>query len=149
MGNLEGESSAEIAAPIEQVWALVADVERAPEWQGGLKSLTAVERDRAGRATLCTSENDAKVRVIKSTVRFSYREPTRLRWEQEEGELKSVEGSWSLEDLGDDRTRATYRVVVDFGFTLGMVIRGPLVSILRDQLAGARAGELKTAIEAA
>lgn len=147
MANLDGESSAEIEAPIEQVWALVADVERAPEWQGGLKSLTAVEHDREGRATLCASENDAKVRTIKSTVRFSYEEPTLLRWEQEEGELKSVDGSWTLEDLGDGRTRATYRIVVDFGFTLGLVIRGPLVGVLRGQLAGARAGELKTAIE--
>jgi carbon monoxide dehydrogenase subunit G len=149
MANLEGESSAEIEAPIERVWELVADVERAPEWQGGLKSLRAIERDRDGRATLCESESDAKVRTIRSTVRFSYRAPTRLSWEQEQGELKSVEGRWALEDLGEGRTRATYHVEVDFGFTLGMVIRGPLVGILRDQLAGARAGELKRAIESA
>jgi hypothetical protein len=30
---------------------------------------------------------------------------------------------------------------------LGMVIRGPLVDLLREMLAGARAGELKRAIE--
>jgi hypothetical protein len=30
---------------------------------------------------------------------------------------------------------------------LGMVIRGPLVDLLRDMLAGARAGELKRTIE--
>jgi hypothetical protein len=30
---------------------------------------------------------------------------------------------------------------------LGMVIRGPLIDLLRDMLAGARAGELKRAIE--
>jgi len=148
MGNIEGESTADIDAPIERVWALVADVERAPEWQDGLKSLTALERDREGRATLCSSENDAKVRTIRSTVRFRYRPPTQLSWEQEEGELKSVEGSWKLEDLGGGRTRATYRVDVDLGFTLGIVIRGPLVGVLRAQLAGARAGELKAAVGA-
>jgi uncharacterized protein YndB with AHSA1/START domain len=149
MANIEGESTAEIDAPIERVWELVADVERAPDWQNGLRSLRAVERDRDGRAILCESENDAKVRTIKSTVRFFYQPPTKLSWEQEEGELKSVEGSWTLEDLGDGRTRATYRVEVDLGFTLGLVIRGPLVGVLRDQLAGARAGELKTAVESA
>jgi carbon monoxide dehydrogenase subunit G len=149
MGTIDGESSAEIDAPIERVWALVADVERAPEWQNGLKSLTAIERDREGRATLCASANDAKVRTISSKVRFRYGPPTNLRWEQEEGELKSVEGSWTLEDLGAGRTRATYRIDVDLGLALGLVIRGPLVGVLRDQLAGARAGELKAAVEAA
>ena len=100
MGNLDGESTAVIEAPIETVWALVQDVERAPEWQDGLKAMTAVERDGEGRATLCEAENDAKVRTLKSTVRFSYEEPTRLSWEQEKGDIKSVEGSWELEDLG-------------------------------------------------
>jgi ribosome-associated toxin RatA of RatAB toxin-antitoxin module len=149
MAGIEGESTAEIDAPIERVWALVADVERAPEWQNGLNALRAIERDREGRATLCEAENDAKVRTIKSTVRFRYRPLSELSWEQEEGELKSVEGSWRLEDLGNGRTRANYHVTVDLGFTLGLVIRGPLVGPLRDQLAGARAGELKTAVESA
>jgi uncharacterized membrane protein len=37
MAMLTGSSTAEVDAPLEQVWALVQDVERAPEWQGGLK----------------------------------------------------------------------------------------------------------------
>ena len=36
MALLTGSSTAEIDAPIGQVWAFVQDVERAPEWQGGL-----------------------------------------------------------------------------------------------------------------
>jgi carbon monoxide dehydrogenase subunit G len=147
MGNIKGSSTAEIEAPLAEVWALVEDVEKAPQWQGGLKSLRGVERDAEGRATLCESENDAKVRTIKSTVRFAYDGPTRLSWSQEKGELKSVDGSWVLEDLGGDRTRATYNLDVDLGRMLGMVIRGPLVGVLQGQLAGARAGELKKAIE--
>ena len=66
MGNLTGSSTAEIDAPIGRVWELVEDVEAAPSWQGGLKSLRAVERDGDGRAVLCESESDAKVRTIKS-----------------------------------------------------------------------------------
>ena len=42
-----------------------------------------------------------------SIVRCSYSGPTRLDWGQEKGELKSVEGSWELEDLGEGRTGAT------------------------------------------
>ena len=147
MAPLTGSSTAEIDAPLDQVWALVEDVEKAPEWQGGLKGMHAIERDDDGRATLCESETDAKVRTVKSVVRFTYESPTKLRWAQEKGELKSVEGSWALEDLGDGRTRATYSIAADLGRMLGMLIRGPLVDLLRGQLAGSRAGELKRAIE--
>jgi ribosome-associated toxin RatA of RatAB toxin-antitoxin module len=148
MGNLTGSSTAEIDAPLERVWALVEDVEAAPEWQGGLKSLRAIERDGDGRATLCESESDAKVRTLKSTVRFTYAGPTELRWRQEKGEMKSVDGSWELQDLGDGRTRATYSLDVDLGRMLGLVIRGPLVDVLRGMLVNARAGELKQQAEA-
>jgi carbon monoxide dehydrogenase subunit G len=147
MANLTGTSIAEIDAPLEQVWAVVEDVETAPEWQGGLKALSAIERDGEGRAVLCASESDAKVRTIKSTVRFIYDGPTRLSWTQEKGEMKSVDGSWELEDLGDGRTRATYALEVDLGRMLSMIIRGPLVDLLRGMLVGARAGELKKRME--
>jgi carbon monoxide dehydrogenase subunit G len=147
MGNITGSSTAEIGAPLERVWELVEDVEKAPEWQGGLKQVVALERDAEGRAVLCESHSDGKVRTIKSNVRFVYDGPTRLSWTQEKGDLKSVDGSWQLEDLGDGRTRATYALDVDLGRMLGMVIRGPLVDVLRGMLVNARAGELKKALE--
>ncbi|MGZ4183089.1 MAG: type II toxin-antitoxin system RatA family toxin [Solirubrobacteraceae bacterium] len=148
MGNITGSSTAEIDAPIERVWELVEDVEAAPSWQGGLKALRAIERDGDGRAVLCETESDGKVRTLKSIVRFSYDGPTELRWTQEKGDMKSVDGSWKLEDLGDARTRATYALDVDLGRMLGMVIRGPLVDLLRDMLVKSRAGELKKHTEA-
>jgi carbon monoxide dehydrogenase subunit G len=147
MGTITGSSAAEIEAPIERVWEVVQDVLTAPEWQGGLKDMREVERDAEGHVTLVESSSDAKVRTIRSTVRFAYDGPIRLDWRQEKGELKSVDGSWELEDLGDGRTRATYRLDVELGRVLGLVIRGPLVDVLRGQLVGARAGELKKRVE--
>jgi len=147
MAMLTGSSTAEIDAPIEQVWALVQDVERAPQWQGGLTVMRALERDGQGRAILCRTESDARVRTIKSTVRFTYNGPTTLTWRQEKGELKSLDGRCELEDLGGNRTRATYSLEVDLGRMLSLVIRGPLVDLLRGMLISARAGELKRAIE--
>src|SRR5438270_3898790 len=145
--SLSGSSTAEIHAPLDAVWALVQDVESAPDWQGGLNSMTALDRDDEGRATRCEAETDAKIRTVKSIVRFTYAGPTNLTWTQEKGDLKSVEGSWELEDLGGERTRATYSIEVDLGRKLGMLVRGPIVDVLRHMLAGARAGELKKAIE--
>ena len=95
MARITGSSTVEIAAPIEDVWAVVEDVLIAPDWQGGLKDMEEIERDGEGRVTLAESSSDAKVRTIKSIVRFSYDAPTRLHWRQEEGEMKSIEGSWS------------------------------------------------------
>jgi carbon monoxide dehydrogenase subunit G len=143
MASITGSSTADIDAPLQDVWAVIEDVETAPEWQGGLKSMRALDRDPEGRAIVCESESDAKVRTIKSTVRFAYDGPTLLSWTQEKGELKSVDGRWDLEDLGDGRTRATYSLEVDLGRMLGMLIRGPIVGVLRDMLVGARAGELQ------
>ena len=149
MANLIGNSTAEIDVPLDRVWALVQDVESAPDWQGGLKSMHAIDRDGDGRATRCEAETDAKVKTVKSIVRFTYDGPDRLSWTQEKGDLKSVEGSWTLEDLGGDRTRATYSIEVDLGRTLGMLVRGPVLDMLRHMLAGARAGELKKRLESA
>ena len=148
MGTIAGNSTAEIDAPILKVWALVEDVEAAPGWQGGLKGMEGLERDSEKRAVLCESKTDAKVSTVTAIVRFAYDAPTKLSWHQEKGDLKSLEGSWELEDLGGERTRATYNIEVDLGRMLGLIVRGPLVDVLRGQLAGARAGELKKAIEA-
>ena len=147
MAVLAGSSSAEIDAPIEQVWAAVEAVEKAPDWQGGMKDLTALEHDDQGRPTLVETEADAKVTTIKTKVRFSYEGPTRLSWTQEKGDLKSMDGSWELEDLGDGRTRATYALEGDTGRMLGMLIRGPVESKLIDILVNARADELKAYVE--
>ena len=147
MGTITGSSVAEIDAPLDEVWAIVEDVLSAPDWQDGLKDMVEVERDAEGHVVLAESHSDAKVRTIKSLVRFTYEGPTHLRWRQEKGELKSVDGEWELEDLGDGRTRATYNLEVELGRMLGMVIRGPLIDVLRGQLVNARAGELKQRAE--
>lgn len=147
MGVLAGSSSAEIDAPLEKVWQAVEDVEKAPDWQGGMKDLEALERDAEGRPTLVETEADAKVTTVKTKVRFAYDGPTRLSWKQEKGDLKSMDGSWQLEDLGDGRTRATYALEGDTGRVLGMLIRGPVEDKLMDVLVNARADELKAYVE--
>ena len=147
MARMGGSASEEIDAPMEAVWAIVEDVLTAPDWQGGLDSMTALERDDEGRPTLVETENDIKVRRIKTQVRFRYEPPRRLSWTQEKGDLKSVEGAWELEDLGNGRTRATYRLDSDPGRMLGMLIRGPVEAATRSMLVNARPGELKKRVE--
>ena len=144
---IHGSASTEIEAPIEEVYAAAADVEASPRWQPEIKVAECLDRDGDGRQVLVRTETDGKVRTLNSTLRFSYEEPRAIRWEQDEGDLKSVRGSWELEDLGDGRTRATYWMEVDLGRMLGLVIRGPLVGVLRGQLVESMPGKLKRFVE--
>jgi carbon monoxide dehydrogenase subunit G len=145
MGKLGGTATTEIDAPLLEVWAVIEDVLSSPEWQGGLISMEALETDAHGRATLVETVNDAKVRHVKTRVRFSYDEPHRLAWSQEKGDLKSLDGSWHLEDLGG-RTRVTYTLEGDPGRMLGMLVRGPVEDSIRKHLVEARPAELEARV---
>jgi uncharacterized membrane protein len=147
MGTIEGSASTEIEAPIDEVYAAAADVEGSPRWQPEIKAAECVERDAAGNQVLVHMETDAKVRRLSSEMRFSYESPTRVAWSQEDGDLKSVDGSWELEDMGGGRTRATYWMEVDLGRVLGLVIRGPIVGVLRGQLVESMPDKLKRFVE--
>ena len=142
MGKLGGEASLDVDASLEDLWAIVEDVESAPEWQDGLNEMNVIDRDDQGRVLRAESVSDAKVKTVKSIVRFSYEDRTSVRWEQEKGDLKSVEGGWELEAIGDGQTRVTYWLEGDPGRMLGMAIRGPVEDKLRDILVGGRPGEL-------
>jgi carbon monoxide dehydrogenase subunit G len=146
---MSGTVSTDIDAPIETVWAIVQDVESAPAWQRGIDATDALARDEEGRATSCETLTDLKLKVFKSRLSFSYAPPDRLTWEQEEGDLKSLHGSWQLEDLGGARTRATYALHADPGALLSRFLKGALEEKLRAMLIEGRATELKARAEAA
>ncbi|HEY6780170.1 MAG TPA: SRPBCC family protein [Thermoleophilaceae bacterium] len=148
MGTITGERSVEIDAPIERCFEIAADVEGAIEWQGSLRDVEVLERDGDRRAKLVETKSDAKVKTVSARLRFSYEEPTAIRWVQEKGDTKSLTGSWTFEDLGDGRTRATYALEADPGRMLGLLIRGPVEGQVRDFLLGGAAEGLKEYAEA-
>jgi uncharacterized membrane protein len=147
MGNIKGDRSVEIDAPIERCYEIAADIENAPDWQGSLKDVEVLERDGERRPLVVETESDAKVKTVRARLRFSYDPPTGIRWEQEKGDTKSLTGSWSFEDLGGGRTRATYALEADPGRMLGMLLRGPAETKVRDFLVGNAADGLKEKAE--
>lgn len=148
MGTIAGERSVEIDAPIERCYEIASDIANAPDWQGSLKDVEVLERDAQKRAALAETESDATVKTVRSVLRFTYEEPTSIRWVQEKGDTKSLTGSWTFEDLGDGRTRATYALETDPGRILGMLLRGPVEGKVRDMLLGDAADGLKRQAEA-
>jgi ribosome-associated toxin RatA of RatAB toxin-antitoxin module len=148
MGIIRGERTVEIAAAVHVVYAVAADIERATEWQPALKDVEVHERDAERRAMTVDTESDAKVRTIRSRLRFAYEEFSAITWDQERGDVKALHGWWRLEELGDGRTRATYGLEVDPGRMLGMLLRGPAEGKVRDFLVGGAAEGLKERAEA-
>jgi ribosome-associated toxin RatA of RatAB toxin-antitoxin module len=140
MPVLTGSSSTEVDVAIERCFELAEDVASAPEWQGGLVSMDVIERDQQGRPLVCDAVSDAKLRKVKTRIRFSYERPIRVAWELIEGDLNSLQGAWELEDLGGARTRVTYSLAVDPG-SIPRLIRGPIEAAARTILVNGRAEE--------
>jgi len=147
VGVIKGDRSVEIEAPIARCFEIAANIEAAPEWQGSLQDVEVLERDGDKRATLVETKSDAKVKSVRALLRFNYDEPTRIEWVQEKGETKALRGWWDFEDLGGDRTRATYALEADPGRVLGMLLRGPAEAAVRDFLLGGAADGLKRQAE--
>jgi ribosome-associated toxin RatA of RatAB toxin-antitoxin module len=144
---IHGSNTVEIDAPIDEVYKVAADPTGAPEWQPEIKGTEVLEKDSDGNQTLMLMKIDLKVRAIDTKVRFSYNAPNGLTWKQESGPLKSVDGRWEFEDLGDGRTRATCAMDIDLG-RLGLLVRGPLVGVLRGTLIESMPDKLKKHVEA-
>jgi len=148
MAKLSDSASTDIDAQIDAVWPIVQDVAGWPEWQGTLGSLDILEIDADGRASLCAVEFDAKLTKIKMKLACSYSPPTRMTFERTSGDLANLSGSWTLEDLGDGRTKATYQLDVNPGGVLNFLLNEERIGKLRATLVDVRPGELQARVEA-
>jgi carbon monoxide dehydrogenase subunit G len=148
MAKLSNSASTEIDAPIGDVWAIVQDVASWPDWQATLGSVDILERGAEGQATLCAVDFDAKLTRIKMKLSCSYDAPARQTFERVSGDLSGLSGSWTLDDLGDGRTRATYQLDVNPGGVLNYFLNEERVGKLREVLVDVRPVELKARVEA-
>jgi ribosome-associated toxin RatA of RatAB toxin-antitoxin module len=131
---IRGEQSTAIEASPEAVFAVASDLERYPEWQDFLQTVTVRERDADGRATLVEAEADAKVTALSLVLRATREEPRRVAWRSEGGDVKSLSGAFDIAEAGPGRSRATFGLEVDPGFKLGLLLRGAVADRLRDRV---------------
>lgn len=147
MGTISGSADIEIEAPIEAVYAVAADAEGATRWQQEIQQAECLERDAEGNQVRVRIETETSVKNITSTLRYTHLAPTEISWVQEEGDLKSVRGSWKLEDLSAGRTRVRYELAVDPGRILGLALRGPVLGALRGKMIDTMPAKLKAFVE--
>jgi uncharacterized membrane protein len=123
MGLNWAEHTVEIDAPIETCFAAIIDYETFPSWQGAVVDTEVLDWDAKGRGKRVRLFIDAKVRKVDYTLDYSYDEPQRIEWDFIEGNgINAADGHYLFEDLGNDRTRATYKL----GLEVGIPLPGPV-----------------------
>lgn len=103
-----------IEAPLDDIWGVLTDFERYPDWARDLKDVRILERDEQGRATLVRYRAAAMGRSTSYVLRYDWSDaPHRLPWELVEGDIMRVlDGRYELEEV-DGSTELTYHLKVD------------------------------------
>ena len=123
MGLNWAEHTVEISAPIQTCFDAITDYETFPKWQGVVVDTEVLDWDEQGRGKRVRLVVDAKVRKVNYTLDYRYDEPERIEWDFVEGNgINDADGNYLFEDLGSDRTRATYK----FGLEVGIPLPGPV-----------------------
>lgn len=105
-----------VDAPPREVWAVMVDCPRAPEFVPGLLSCRVLESE--GETALV----EHRARPFRFLPEMTYvfrehREPFRsLRFRRVSGSLKAMEGRWDLQRRGAGGTLVWYTVSLDPGF---------------------------------
>ena len=104
------EQSIIINAPPQAIYDVIVDYERYPEFLSDVESIKILKRN--GNVV----DVEYTVNVIKRVsyiLRLTGTPHTSVRWSLVKASfMKSNEGGWALEDLGDGRTKATYGLQV-------------------------------------
>ena len=128
-------SSIEIDASADRVMAVIADVERYPEWVDSMKSVEVLTLE-AGKAKTVRMVLDHP--LVKDDYVLAYDwKPTAVSWHLVEGKmLKAMDGSYDLEPKATVTT-VTYTLTVDVNLPMiGMFKRKAEKTIIDGALKG-------------
>jgi ribosome-associated toxin RatA of RatAB toxin-antitoxin module len=144
---LEGSRATELPLPAAEAYAVVAAVEGYPAWQSLVDHVDVRERDAEGRPLVVATALDAGIRVLRLELRYAYDPPAAVRWELVRGDVKALRGSWEVEPLGGAASAVTYRLEVDPGRTLGLVLRGGVADRVRAKVIDGTLEDLRRHVE--
>lgn len=138
-------STIRIAAPPEQVMAVIADFPAYPEWTGSLKSAEVLEEGADGRAKRVHFTLDAGVVKDSYELEYIWTGDERVEWNLVKGQMQKMQhGTYSLVPKGES-TEVTYSLTIDLAIPmLGMLKRKAERVIMDTALK-----ELKKRVEAA
>lgn len=140
MGVTEAAHAEVVAASPQACLDALLDFASYPQWQSAVKEALVVQD---GADPVVEFRIDAKVKTVRYVLRYHPEPPSRLWWEYVEGDVRSVSGSYDLEDLGDGTTLATYRLAID----PGRFVPGPIRKALTEGVMRVSVRELKKRVE--
>jgi carbon monoxide dehydrogenase subunit G len=129
-----------IDAPPQRVWEVMTDCPRAPEFVPGLRECRVLTTEGDRR----TIAHRVKISSLLPEMRYTFREVQqpwhRIDFVRTGGDLREMQGSWTLEELDPgQRTLVRYRVSMDPGFLAPMwLVRQALRRNLPSLLAALR-----------
>ncbi len=142
-----GGSSVIIDAPVAACFEMVCDTPRTPEWHQAIQATEVLERDADGRTSLVRVSIDAIVTRVKVELRLDYSDSREVSMRRESGDLRDLTVLWTFDDVGQDRSRATFETEFDPGRVLSAFARGPVYARLQTLLAEQPPAGLKRQVE--
>jgi len=118
-----------INAPREEVWKLVTDFVRYPEFFPEVETVMVLKSEGNARDVLHKVKSGISVLPLRFsyTLRFVLEPPGRMTWSLVGGDLKFSDGSWELYEMeGGKETVVFYRItyeIVPKGFLVKTVIK--------------------------
>lgn len=114
-----------VSASPERCFAVVADIERYPEWAADIKEVTVHDRDADGRPLDVTFRAGAFGRSTSYTLRYDYaRAPHVLAWHLTSGDITTkLDGSYVFDGADGGGT--------DIGYHLEVELRVPIPGFIK------------------
>jgi len=117
-------NSISIEAPVDEVAALLADLENFPTWSSAIKSVEVHDRDSSGRPTSATVKIEAGVLKDRAKLSYDYSNfPKEISFSLEEANLMTeMTGSYEISGDGDE-TEVTYKLHVEVSMPVPEIMR--------------------------
>ncbi|MBV9919406.1 MAG: SRPBCC family protein [Pseudonocardia sp.] len=126
-------SSITIAAPPEQVMAVIADFAAYPEWASQINTVEVLSPDTDGRGQRVRFTMDAGAIKDSYTLDYTWAPDGRsVSWTLVKGQIqKAQEGSYALSARGDSTT-VTYSLAVDLNIPMIGMLRRKAEKVIID-----------------
>lgn len=121
----ETTQSIRIDVPREQVYAVITDFERYPEFLSEIRSVAIATKS----AKQIDVTFNANIFVpLSYTLRVMLVPPTGIRWTMLHGQvMRTNAGEWRLAEVGPRATEATYSVEINFGPLVPGIVTSTLI----------------------
>lgn len=137
------EFSVEIDATPAECFAAIMEFDAYPRWSSAIQTATVLEEDGRGMGKIVEFIIDMKFKRLRYVLDYAYKKPSSLTWHSVDGDVESVQGSYTFEKAKDGRTLATCKQAI----TIGFWVPGPIRTLLERTALQQSVIEFKTEVE--